>query len=63
MDTPTSDIPSASLASAAPSTNKKGSWGGLIGILLIVLAIILGAFYSWGERMALDEARNLEPIE
>lgn len=30
---------------------SKGSWGGLIGIILIVLLIIMAAFYSWGERL------------
>ncbi|MEK7079863.1 MAG: hypothetical protein AAB901_01080 [Patescibacteria group bacterium] len=40
----------------APTSPKSGgSWSGLIGILLIVCVITVGAFYAWGERMALQE--------
>lgn len=28
------------------------SWGALISIIVIVLMIIVGAFYSWGKRIA-----------
>ncbi len=31
---------------------KAQSWGALISIIIIVLMIIIGAFYSWGKRIA-----------
>ncbi|MEK9184205.1 MAG: hypothetical protein AAB892_00540 [Patescibacteria group bacterium] len=30
---------------------EKGSWGGLIGIIIIVGLILTAALYSWGERI------------
>ncbi|MES2994522.1 MAG: hypothetical protein V4681_00600 [Patescibacteria group bacterium] len=32
-------------------STEKGSWGGLIGIVMIVGLILTAALYSWGERM------------
>lgn len=31
---------------------KAQSWGAIISIIIIVLMIIIGAFYSWGKRVA-----------
>ena len=33
-------------------SRKAQSWGALISIIIIVLMIIIGAFYSWGKRIA-----------
>ncbi len=33
-------------------TRKQQSYGALISIILIVLMIIVGAFYAWGKRIA-----------
>lgn len=30
-------------------------WGVVISILIIVLMIIVGAFYAWGQRIAQDQ--------
>ena len=30
------------------------SWGTVISIIIIVLMIIIGAFYAWGQRIAQD---------
>ncbi len=35
--------------SAKPSPQAQ-SWGAVISIIIIVLMIILGAFYSWNKR-------------
>jgi hypothetical protein len=32
------------------------SWGTVISIIVIVLMIIIGAFYAWGQRIAQDQA-------
>lgn len=32
-------------------TQKQQSWGALISIIVIVLMIIIGAFYAWGKRI------------
>ena len=39
---------------------SKGSWGGLFGIMLIVFLITLAAFYSWGERLAIQSPPSIE---
>ena len=35
---------------------KQQQWGVLISIVIIVLMIIIGAFYSWGKRIAQEQA-------
>ncbi|OIO51203.1 hypothetical protein CO131_01400 [Candidatus Kaiserbacteria bacterium CG_4_9_14_3_um_filter_50_16] len=35
---------------------KAQSWGALISIIIIVLMIIIGAFYAWGQRIAEQNA-------
>lgn len=65
---PVSEAPSMpavvveSVATPSPSARKEGGWGGLIGIILIVFVIIVAAFYSWGERLALQES-GYTPVE
>lgn len=36
----------------APPTPTQQSWGTVISIIIIVLMIIVGAFYAWGKRIA-----------
>lgn len=31
---------------------KQQSWGAVISIVIIVLMVVIGAFYAWGERIA-----------
>lgn len=31
---------------------KQQQWGVVVSIVIIVLMIIIGAFYAWGERIA-----------
>jgi uncharacterized membrane protein (DUF485 family) len=31
---------------------KQQSWGVVISIVIIVMMIVVGAFYSWGQRVA-----------
>ena len=35
---------------------KAQSWGAVISIIIIVLMIIIGAFYAWGKRIAQEDA-------
>lgn len=35
---------------------KAQSWGAIISIIIIVLMIIIGAFYAWGKRIAQQNA-------
>ncbi|MFZ1987713.1 MAG: hypothetical protein WAV21_01625 [Minisyncoccia bacterium] len=37
---------------AAPFEQKNASYGALISIVLILAIIVVGAFYTWGERIA-----------
>ena len=32
------------------------SWGALISIIVIVLMIVVGAFYAWGKRISEQQA-------
>jgi hypothetical protein len=31
---------------------KQQSWGAVLSIIVIVLMIIVGAFYAWGQRVS-----------
>jgi hypothetical protein len=35
-----------------PPTPRQQSWGAVISIVVIVLMIIIGAFYAWGKRIS-----------
>jgi len=35
---------------------KQQEWGALISIVVIVLMIVIGAFYAWGKRIAEQNA-------
>lgn len=35
---------------------KQQSWGAVISIVVIVLMVIVGAFYAWGKRIAQENA-------
>ncbi|MDP2655868.1 MAG: hypothetical protein Q8P17_05175 [bacterium] len=35
---------------------KAQQWGVVISIVIIVLMIVIGAFYSWGKRIAEEKA-------
>lgn len=61
MDTPSSSPETTAQPAPASLETRKHSYGGLIGILLIVGVIVFGAFYVWGERIALEEAAS-EPV-
>lgn len=39
------------LSQGVPS-QKQQSWGVVISIAIIVLMIVIGAFYAWGKRIA-----------
>ena len=49
----------APLVSAPPST-KQQSWGVVISIVIIVLMIVIGAFYAWGKRIAEQDALSAQ---
>lgn len=52
------NTPEASMSAASRTaplgtpSPKAQSWGALISIIIIVLMIVIGAFYSWGKRIA-----------
>lgn len=37
-------------------TPAQQSWGTIISIVIIVLMVLVGAFYSWGKRIAAERA-------
>ena len=34
---------------------KQQSWGVVISIVIIVMMIVVGAFYSWGKRISQEQ--------
>lgn len=46
-----SERPSVPPLPGIPS-RKAQSWGALISIVVIVLMVIVGAFYAWGKRIS-----------
>ena len=41
-------------------SQKQQQWGVVISIVIIVLMIVIGAFYSWGKRIAQQNALNAD---
>jgi hypothetical protein len=39
-----------------PPTIRQQNWGAVLSIVIIVLMIIIGAFYAWGKRIAERDA-------
>jgi hypothetical protein len=39
-----------------PPSPKQQSWGTIVSLVIIVLMIVVGAFYSWGKRIAEQNA-------
>lgn len=58
MNEPTSASSSNAPRAGVPSP-KAQSWGAIISIIIIVLMIIIGAFYSWGKRIAQENILNV----
>lgn len=51
MDEPI--LPSVnSVTPPAMPSPKAQSWGAILSIVIIVLMIIVGAFYAWGQRIS-----------
>lgn len=40
---------------------KTQSWGAVISIIIIVLMIVIGAYYAWGKRIA-EQNAILAPV-
>ncbi|MFZ1075430.1 MAG: hypothetical protein WAN50_03595 [Minisyncoccia bacterium] len=40
-------------------SRKAQSWGAVVSIIVIMLMIIIGAFYAWGQRVAQDSQYQL----
>ncbi|MSU74319.1 DUF3149 domain-containing protein [Candidatus Kaiserbacteria bacterium] len=52
QDTP---VTPPGVAPGTPSA-KAQSWGTVISIIVIVLMVVIGAFYAWGKRIAQENA-------
>jgi len=50
-ETATPTVPTLGVPSA-----KQQQWGVIISIVVIVLMIVVGAFYAWGKRIAQENA-------
>lgn len=46
-----------------PPSREQQSWGALISIIVIVLMIVVGAFYAWGKRIAEQQAYTATTTE
>ena len=38
------------------SVHRNASWGAIISITIILTMVIVGAFYSWGQRISEERA-------
>jgi len=50
-------------SSVAPQTPKKDSKiGPIAGIVIVVIVLVIGALYFWGQRLNREELLNNDPI-
>ena len=38
------------------TVRRNASWGAIISITIILVMVIVGAFYSWGQRISQEKA-------
>ena len=50
-------------APTAPNQVAKGSYGSVFSILMIVLILVVGAFYMWNKRVSENATRYATPDE
>ncbi len=57
--TPVTAAPAAPAPAAAPVSEpkKNAAYGTILGIVLIVAILVVGAFYVWGERLDREHAQ------
>ncbi len=53
--------PEKTISPGIPSP-KAQQWGVVISIVIIVLMIVIGAFYSWGKRISEEKALITAPV-
>jgi len=49
---PVPEHPTAFGKASQPRSAKQQSWGTAIAIIIIVVMVVVGAFYAWGKRVA-----------
>ena len=51
---PGADTPAPAVFGKSPGhpSQKQQSWGTVIAIVIIVVMVVIGAFYAWGKRVA-----------
>jgi len=49
-------MPDPSLPQPGTPSPQQQQWGVIISIVIIVLMIVTGAFYAWGQRIAQQKA-------
>jgi len=45
-----------------PGTEQKKSFGPLIGVIIIIVVLLLGAFYIWGGKLSTQDTTNIDVI-
>jgi hypothetical protein len=55
-DTQTPEKINSSEETPVPTVHRNASWGAIISITIILAMVIVGAFYSWGQRIAEQRA-------
>ncbi|MFA7302511.1 MAG: hypothetical protein WC030_02065 [Candidatus Paceibacterota bacterium] len=46
-----------------PPSRKQQAWGAVISIVVIVLMVVVGAFYAWGKRIAQQQPLGTVPAD
>ena len=54
--TPETQNPLVKDVPADHTVHRNASWGAIMSITIILAMVIIGAFYSWGERVSQQRA-------
>ena len=54
METTESPSPKDESPTTGIPSRKSQSWGAVVSIIVIMLMVIIGAFYAWGQRISQD---------
>ena len=62
IETPEAQNPLVKDIPESHTVHRNASWGAVISIVIILAMVIIGAFYSWGQRISEEKsAQNQVP--
>lgn len=46
-----------------PTIRRNASWGAILSIFIILVMVVVGAFYAWGQRISEERAARSAAVQ